>query len=83
MILAGQLSTELLAATKAKEKERKERNKAPNKVVQKYREIYGNIARRQIAEDEEEERRVINMREKRLAEPYKRRYKVIIKGFVA
>ena len=64
IILAGQLSTELLAATKAKEKERKERNEAPNKVVQKYREIYGNITRRQIAEDKEKKRRVVNIREK-------------------
>jgi hypothetical protein len=34
MILAGQLAKEHLAATKAREKARKERNKAPNKVVQ-------------------------------------------------
>jgi hypothetical protein len=41
MILAGQLAKEHLAATKAREKARKERNNAPNKVVQKYGEIYG------------------------------------------
>jgi hypothetical protein len=36
MILAGQLSTELLTATKRSEKDRKERNDPPNRVVQKY-----------------------------------------------
>jgi hypothetical protein len=70
-----------LAATIAKEKARKERNKAPNKVVQKYGEIYGYQAHRQIAEDEEDKRRVVNMREKRLTDPWKKKYKEIIKDF--
>ena len=50
-------------------------------IVQKYREIYGNVARRQIAKDEEG--MVVIMREKRLAEPHKRHYKAIMNGFVA
>jgi hypothetical protein len=66
MILAGQLSTELLTATKRSEKDRKERNDPPNRVVQKYGEIYGHQARRQIEEDEADERRVVNMREQRV-----------------
>jgi hypothetical protein len=66
MVLSGQLSKEHLIAIQAREKARKERNGEPNKVVQKYGEIYGFQARRQIAEDEEEEREVINMREKRV-----------------
>jgi hypothetical protein len=41
MILSGQLAKEHLMATKTKEKARKERNEAPNKIVQKYGEIYG------------------------------------------
>ena len=65
----------------AREKARKERNEAPNKVVQKYGEIYGHQARRQIAEDEEDERRVINMREKRLTDPWRKKYKEIMKDF--
>jgi hypothetical protein len=81
IILAGQLAKEHLAATKAREKAQKERNKAPNKVVQKYREIYGHQARRQIADDEEDEGRVINMREKRLTDPWRKKYKEIIKTF--
>ena len=66
MILKGQLSTELLAANNAKEEERKARNNAPNKVVQKYGEIYGYITRRQIEEDKREEEKVVNIQEKRL-----------------
>jgi hypothetical protein len=66
MVLVGQLSTELLTATKRSETAQKERNDAPNRVVQKYGEIYGHQARRQIAEDEEDERRVVNMREQRV-----------------
>ena len=81
LILEGRLSTELLVANKAKEAERKARNDVPNKVVQKYGEIYGHVARRQIVEDEEDEKRVVNIREKRLAEPYKRHYKAIMKSF--
>jgi hypothetical protein len=54
MVLRGQLSTELLTANNAKEEERKELNDALNKVVQKYGEVYGNVARRQIAADEED-----------------------------
>jgi DDE superfamily endonuclease len=81
MLVKGQLSTELLAANNAKEKERRERNDAPNKVVQKYGEIYGHQARRQIEEDEREEALVVNMREKRLRDPWKKRYKAIIKNF--
>ena len=64
MVTAGQLSTEYLRVTQAREKARKERNN-DGRVVQKYGEIYGSAARRQIAEDEEEEREVINMREQR------------------
>jgi hypothetical protein len=69
MIVKGQLSTELLAANNAKEKERREQNRAPNKVVQKYREIYGYQAHRQIEEDKEDDKKVVNMREKRLIDP--------------
>ena len=48
MIIQGQLSTELLAVNIVKEKKRKERNKVSNKVVQRYRDIYGHQARKQI-----------------------------------
>jgi hypothetical protein len=39
------------------------------------------VARRQIEEDEREEERVVNMREKRLREPWRKKYKVLIKKF--
>jgi hypothetical protein len=62
IVSTGQLSTEYLLATQAREQAHKERNEQQNKIVQKYGEIYGHQARRQITEDEEE-RQVINMRE--------------------
>jgi hypothetical protein len=65
MVLAGQLSIEYLRAIQAHEQARKERNQGSNKVVQKYGEIYGYQARRQIAMDEDDEKEVVNMREKR------------------
>ena len=70
-----------MAANNAKEEERRARNDTPNKVVQKYREIYSHIARRQIAEDKEDDRIVVNMQEKRLTELYKKRYKALMKQF--
>ena len=75
MILTGQLSTELLTVNNAKQKEREERNNQPNKVVQKYREIYGYQARRQIAADELAEDMVVNLHERRLRRPYLEYYK--------
>jgi hypothetical protein len=45
MVAAGQLSTEYLRATQAREKARKEKNNN-RRIVQKYGELYGNVARR-------------------------------------
>ena len=70
MILVGQLSTELLSVNNARQKAREERNNVPNKIVQKYGEIYGHVACRQIAVDEIEEDRVVNMHEQRLRKPF-------------
>jgi len=81
MILAGQLSTELLSVDNAKQKAREERNNAPNKIVQKYGEIYGNVARRQIAADELAEDMVVNMHEKRLRKPYLEYYKWFVREY--
>jgi ribosomal protein L9 len=81
MIIKGQLATELLRATNSAADRRKARKEASNKVVQKYGEIYGSVARRQIAEDEKDERQVVNMREKRLQDPWKRKYKAMIAKF--
>ena len=81
MILAGQLSTELLTVNNAKQKEREERNNAPNKVVQKYREIYRNVARRQIATDELAEDIVVNIHERRMRKPHLEYYKWFVQEF--
>jgi hypothetical protein len=79
MILKGQLATEQLKASNIARKIREARKAEPNKVIQKYGEIYGYQARKQIAEDEEEERRVVNMHEKRLQKPWKDKYKRLVK----
>jgi hypothetical protein len=47
-------------------------------VVQKYGEIYGYQACKQIEEDERDEKRVVNMREQRLAKPWRTKYKKAI-----
>jgi hypothetical protein len=72
MVIAGQLSTEYLRATQAQEKAQKERNNN-KRVVQKYGELYSNVARRQIVKDEEEEREVVNIREQRCKRSRKNR----------
>jgi len=78
MILEGQLSMELLKATTTAGAKRKARKDAPNTVVQKYGEIYGNVARRQMKADDEDASRVVNMRDKRLQAPWKKKYKAIM-----
>ena len=81
MVLAGQLSTEYLQATQAREKACKERNDKGGCIVQKYREIYGHQARRQIVEDEEDEREVINMREQRFKKKQEKEEAAIARAF--
>ena len=81
LVISGRLAQELLKANNAYAKQRKQRKDGSNKVVQKYGEIYGSQARRQIAEDEEDEKRVVNMCEKRLQDPWKKRYKAIMTKF--
>jgi hypothetical protein len=74
MILEGQLSKELLKATTTAGAKRKARKDALNTVVQKYGEIYGKVAHRQMKADDEDASRVINMRDKRLQALWKKKY---------
>ncbi|KAF8848552.1 hypothetical protein BDZ45DRAFT_698307 [Acephala macrosclerotiorum] len=69
MLLSGQLSTELLQANAAAGKERDKRKHTKGTVVQKYGEIYGGVARKQMRADDENKVKVVNMREKRLQVP--------------
>jgi hypothetical protein len=78
MILEGQLSKELLKATTTAGAKRKAWKDARNTVVQKYREIYGNVARRQMKADDEDANRVVNMHDKRLQALWKKKYKAIM-----
>src|SRR5436309_1065724 len=81
IILRGQLSTELLTANNAKQNEREEQNNTLNKVVQKYREIHGNVAHRQIAVDKLAEDIVVNMYDRRMWKPYLEYYKWFVQEF--
>ena len=81
LVISGQLAQELLRANNAYAEKRKERKEGSNKVVQKYGEIYGHQARRQIEADEKDEKRVVNIREKRLQAPWKKQYKGIMIRF--
>ncbi|RFU29016.1 hypothetical protein B7463_g7312, partial [Scytalidium lignicola] len=76
-MLQGALSTQrvfdLSLAT-----ERRKIQPDGNKIVQKYGEIYGRQALRQIEDDREEEARVVNMREARLTRPWRMKYKAIV-----
>jgi hypothetical protein len=40
------------------------------------------VVRKQIEEDEREKERVVNIQEKRLREPWKKKYKALIKKFL-
>ncbi|KAI0993565.1 hypothetical protein K3495_g14619 [Podosphaera aphanis] len=75
----GQLSTELLHANNAKKSEREERAAQSSKVVQKFGEIYGHQARRQIQFLEWHEQRPVSMIEKYERAPYLKAYKMFIK----
>jgi len=62
----GALSTNRLLDLRVAEEARKRRKESSGKVVQKYGEIYGKQARKQIEADIQDELKVVNMRDKRL-----------------
>jgi hypothetical protein len=76
----GALSTNRLLDLGAAKEVRKRRKESSGKVVQKYGEIYGKQARKQIEADIQDDQKIVNMREKGLAEPWKAKYKKIIGG---
>ncbi|KAI1001746.1 hypothetical protein K3495_g6458 [Podosphaera aphanis] len=78
-LLQGQLSSEFLHANNAKKKEREEHAAQSSKVVQKFGEIYGHQARRQIQFLEWHEQRPVRMIEKYERAPYLKAYKFFIK----
>ena len=77
-ILAGVLATNRIHDLSIAEAARKERKEASGKVVQKYGEIYGYQARRDIFLDEEDEKEVVNMRNSRLSKPWRKKYKEVV-----
>jgi hypothetical protein len=78
MILEGQLSKELLKATTTAGAKHKAWKDTQNTIMQKYGEIYRNVACRQMKADDEDTNRVVNMCDKRLQTPWKKKYKAII-----
>ncbi|RFU25333.1 hypothetical protein B7463_g11001, partial [Scytalidium lignicola] len=68
-MLRGALSTQRIFDLSLAAKRRKIKPDG-NKIVQKYGEIYGCQALRQIEDDREEEAKVVNMREAQLARPW-------------
>jgi hypothetical protein len=78
----GALSTNRLLDLRVAEEARKRRKESSSKVVQKYGEIYGNQARKQIEADIQDELKVVNMRDKRLSKPWRIKYKKIMVDLV-
>jgi hypothetical protein len=78
-ILKGGLSTHRLYDLANAEAARKKRKEESGKVVQKYGEIYTYQAQRDIQLEEEEEKRVVNMREKRLNKPWRTNFEKVIR----
>jgi hypothetical protein len=83
LILAGALTTNRIHDLSIAEAVCKERKEASSKVVQKYSEIYGHQARRDIALNEEDEKEVVNMHNSRLSKPWKKKYSKVMKELMA
>lgn len=80
-MLKGALSSQRLFDFSLASK-RRETSKDGNRVVQKYGEIYGKQALRDIAEDRQEELRVVNMRQERQTKPWRLKYKQVMKDLL-
>ena len=61
MIIEGQLSKELLRPTTAAAEKQQARKTAKGTIVQKYGEIYGNVAWHQMKDDDDDAKEVVNM----------------------
>ena len=81
-ILRGALSTHRIYDLSITESVRRERKEWSNKIVQKYREIYGNQARRDIKLDEEGEWEVVNMRDMREQKKWRKKWPKIMDELV-
>jgi hypothetical protein len=78
LMLARALATNRIHDLSIAEAARKERKEASSKVVQKYGEIYGYQAWRDIFLDKEDEKEVVNMRNSRLSKPWRKKYKEVV-----
>jgi hypothetical protein len=81
-ILSGALAKQRVHDLSLAEQEREKRNnKNNNKIVQKYGEIYVYQGREDITADDKDELKVVNMRNARLAKPWREKYKKLMKNF--
>src|SRR5580692_8961092 len=70
-MLSGALAKQRVHDLGVAEMARQKRKESGGKVVQKYGEIYGNQARRDIEANEEDEKKVVNMRNQQLSKPWR------------
>jgi hypothetical protein len=68
-----------LSVAEAEREKRKDKDN--NKIFQKYGEIYVHQGRTDIEEDDADDLRVINMRNQRLAKPWKVKYKKVMEQY--
>jgi hypothetical protein len=81
-MLSGALAKQRVHDLGIAEQERAVREAPDNRrVVQKYGEIYVYQARADIAADDEDEAKVVNLRDARLARPWKKAYKKMVESF--
>ena len=81
-MLSGALAKQRVHDLSIAEQEREKRkDKDNNKIVQKYGEIYVYQGRADILADDEDEAKVVNMRNARLARPWREKYKKMMQTF--
>jgi hypothetical protein len=78
-MLAGALSTHRLHDLASAEAMRKRLKESSGKIVQKYGEIRVYQARADIQQDEEDEKEVVNMRNKRIQKVWHKKFKEVVK----
>lgn len=77
-MVRGALSSQRIHDLNEAEKTRNERDQGSNRQVQRYGEIYGKQARRQIEEDKKEEERLVNVRNARMQKVWRKAYKQVV-----
>jgi adenylate kinase len=77
-MLSGALAKHRIQDLSLIEQERQKRKEGSGKIVQKYGEITVEQGRKDIEANDEDELRVVNIRNQRLAKPWKAKYKKVM-----